>query len=382
MEFKKFWKIYAGLTVVFGLTFYLSLDSSPIKNTKIKGSEGYSDFELAEAAKLSKNRLELADIADEGAQKALGNGREEPKADLEDHDIDQKSASQPEPTKEKPNEEAKGDCGSFKNLDCVPKEAQKELPPKIEEPLKEDASTDLALKTSSKPAPKAEPKPSENDSGRRKWQDDEARKNSLIAMGSGKTQTIEAESPTVSTDKYVKKGSKYYGFIDERVVVYKGGEPQFLNIYITGQASPNATRKPFALYAKASWSQNGISVEVLDCLSIDPRQLSIPCEAQVSDVIKGGTGLDAKIYNPSVWGKLIQIASNVMAGSHLDQITQTIAPSGQILSFGSSDRVQRALADAWTQAGKEAASMYTGDRAEAPAGAIVKILVKSDVRLW
>ncbi len=377
MEFKRFWKIYAGLAIIFGITFYLSLDSGPIKNTKLKDSAGYSDFELAEAAKLSKNKLELSDIADAGAQKALGFDREEPKEEPRNEKTVPDVAYKPE--KELVEEDSEGDCGSFKNLDCVPKESKIRVTARS----KNESIDAPVIKTSSKKQDeKKEPDASRRGSGRKQWQSDVARKDALIAMGSGRTQTIEAESPTVSTDKYIKKGSKYYGFIDERVVVYKGGEPQFLNIYITGQASPNATRKPFALYAKASWSKNGIIVEVKDCLSIDPRQLSISCEAQVSDVIKGGTGLDAKIYNPSVWGKLIQIAANLIAGSHLDQITQTIAPSGQILSSGSSDRVQRALADAWTQAGKEAASMYTGDRAEAPAGAIVKILIKSDVRLW
>jgi hypothetical protein len=286
-----------------------------------------------------------------------------------------------DPVKEPEQTPSEGECGSFKNLDCVPnpEETGVKLKPT---PVESEKTESIAVKTTMEKPIRPDPSALPQNSERKKWDDEESRKNALIAMGSGETQTIEVQSPTVVSDKFIKKGSKYYGFIDEKVVVFKGGEPQFLNIYITGQASPNATQKPFALYAKASWSENGISVEVLDCLSVDPRQLSIPCEAQVSDVIKGGTGLDAKIYNPSVWGKIIQIAANVIAGSHLDQITQTIAPTGQILSFGSSDRVQRALADAWTQAGKEAASMYTGDRAEAPAGAIVKVLIKSDVRLW
>jgi hypothetical protein len=386
MEFKKFWKIYAGLFVIFGLSFYLSLGGETITpRTKLKDLDGYSDFELAEAAKLSKNRLDLSDIADEGSQKALGSSRKGPDLEVEGNDENPDDVPQNGPYGQiKKND--KDDCGSFKNLNCVPTEDENKANLSPSRPVNSanngDDDNEL-IKAASKTPKNRTLQGSQDESGRKKnWQDDEARKNALISMGSGQTQTIKAESAIVSNDKYIKKGSKYYGFIDERIALYKGGEPQFLNIYITGQASPSATRKAFALYAKATWSQNGISIEVLDCLSIDPRKLSIPCKAQVSDVIHGGTGLDAKVYNPSVWGKVFQIAANVMAGSHLDQITQTIAPSGQILSFASSNRVQRALSDAWIEAGKEARSMYTGDRAEAPAGAIVKILIKSDVRLW
>jgi hypothetical protein len=78
---------------------------------------------------------------------------------------------------------------------------------------------------------------------------------------------------------------------------------------------------------------------------------------------------------------MLQIAANLIAGSHLDEITKTISSSGEVLSFDKSQRVQRALSEAWIEAGKEAKAIFTGDRAEIAPGAIVKILIREDTRL-
>lgn len=364
MEFKANWKIFTGLGILFITIFYaVSDNNNNIQKVKLQDDGTYTDFELAEVSKLTKNKLVLTDIADIGAHEVLG--RKTTETTILKPNLLPKKKDNSKVVSKGSNENS-APCGSSKNLECIPSQEERPSSPNLKK---------VSSKASTKPAESRPPR-------KKAWTSDDARAQALIAMGSGNTQTIQATSSIADSDKYIKKGSKYYGFIDERIEVYKGGKPQFINIYITGQGSPNATQKPFALYAQAKWAEGGVEVEVLSCISIEARHLSIECEGQVSDAIKGGRVLDAKIYNPSRWGKLLQIAANIAAGSHLDQLRETVTPNGQILSFANSNRVQKAMADAWIEAGKEAKRMFTGDRGEVAAGALVKILIKKDVRLW
>lgn len=410
MNFRRYFKIYVGLFIIFSFSFYLAMgDDDLLKASWSKNFlddfSGYSDLELAEAKKISKNRLSPKKIADERSQAALEGearsysededeieGEGERDGPIAENTDDPRLSADQSPSDFKNDEGEKDACGSFKNIDCIP---EGNLP--LEKPRAFDENDNRSLASGESLIKKRRSKGDEPSDGGEKPSRRERsepidrvdratrgdiRKNALIAMGTGKASTIKADLAAHASEKYIKKGSKYYGFIDERLLVYKGDKPQDMKIYVTGAASIDASRKPFALYAKASWSDHGIKIEITDCLSLDPRRLSIPCKGQVFDVIGGGSILNAKIYNPSVWGKMLQIAANLIAGSHLDEITKTISSSGEVLAFDKSQRVQRALSEAWIEAGKEAKAIFTGDRAEIASGAIVKILIREDTRLW
>lgn len=359
--------VFAGVLWV----FYLAL-SGDNADQGLGYNADFSDWELADAQSLSQNRIKSAPVADKAAQEILGIENKDkvppppPPSPSSSDDSDDAGASE---------NKSKGKCGGRDNLECIPSGKKKggsesKVPPPPPPP---GSSVGLVSSGSggSSDSSSVVNRPL-------------SRREALLGMSSGKTGRVGVNKDVVvDSDKWLKKGSTYYGFIPEGVVVSSGGIPQDLVVHITAQGSRNANRKPYLLYATATLSGKRVKISVSDCVALHRRKLSIPCKAQVSSVVGGGgPGLNGEVYDPSVYGKLLQIVANGVSAFHLASITQRVTSAGEILQSSHAEQVHQSLASAWVEVGKEAKSALSGSKVVVAPGAIVKILIREDVRLW
>lgn len=394
------WVAIISFSAVGGLFAY---SGSRDSGEKIAQSEQFkrrnTDFDRFSAIRGEGNKSQLAPIADEPAQRLLGDASRQVQAKA--------SEPSPEPSEPKPLEAAEtqkvatSTCGSAwdSDEDCLD-EQKAPSRPEIERPNPTPAPEPFVAPEAPKSPPKrspgsgglklasaetpmrATPTPEPvAKGGRLNLLDYEQQ---LVAMSAPNSNVVTGRMTKANMD-ILKKGSKYLGVINEGLAV-RTGEKHPVTIDVIARLSNNTTVKPFVLYGEATLNQSStkVTITVTDCIAEAANAGSIGCGGVIQN-FKGEVGLDGELYSPDRYALAVKTAGIVFGGVLQGMKTTSRTLTGGVLydqTFGNG--VLDAMSNAAVQAGSEEAAnaKAKGDEIKIAPGAFVRVLISEDVALW
>ena len=395
------WVAIIAFSAVGGLFVY---SGSRSEGGNVAQSEQFkkrnSDFDRFSAIRGEGNKSQLAPIADEPAQRLLGNAP--PSAEAKVAGLSPKAPElKPLETAQNKKSEVDPACGSAWDSSggCVDE-------PKAPSKLKIEASKpSVPSEASEAPEPlKTAPKPARRSGGLKlaSTQAPErvapgpspvikggklnllAYEQQLIAMSAPNSNVVTGRM-TKSNMDILKKGSKYLGVINEGLAV-RTGEKHPVTIDVIARLSNNTTVKPFILYGEATLNKSStkVTITITDCIAEAANAGSIGCAGVIQN-FKGEIGLDGELYSPDRYALAVKTAGIIFGGVLQGIKTTSRTLTGGVLydqTFGNG--VLDAMSNAAVQAGSEEAAnaKAKGDEIKIAPGAFVRVLIGEDVALW
>ena len=208
----------------------------------------------------------------------------------------------------------------------------------------------------------------------------------VLASSGNRADVVVGRSPGYvgKESNLLKLGSQFLAHIEDAEVISRGMKAVVV-VNVVGVLSDFATTRPYKLFAEMSLNPNEtrVDVKVVKCIGIGHNALSLPCKGVIKG-IDGKTGLTGAIYNPVMWGRILEVGTKAVAGWTLERMTRTVTNNGVLTDQTRSNAVLSGLASGIQAFGEDQAAEWAkvGATITLPGNAVVKVLITEDKELW